>query len=235
MEMGKIKFKCICCGECCKHISDENSSSRGLPLFEWEVEKIKKLAEQHTRVSGLQSRNKIKARIEPIDLVFDRKSGKYFCTGYVLVNEPCIFLKNNKCLIHKERPIVCRAFPVARNPEFLDEVPSLSCFSNCPNFDFKTFLSKSLGLEEGKAFELSKEKILKEYSKTFDKEIIKNSFSRDKILSQFDEIMKTLSDEGLIDIELVDKIPEGTNVIPFLQFLIGEGFMTEKEKRKIIS
>jgi len=229
-----LKFKCICCGECCKHISDKDSTSSGLPLFEWEVEKIKKLAEHHTRVSGLQSRNKIKLNIKPIDFVFDRKSKKYFCTGYVLKDEPCIFLKDNKCLIHKDRPIVCRAFPIARNPEFLDDVPSLSCFSNCPNFDFKAFLGESLGLEEGKPFDLSKEKILAEYSKTFDRETMKSSFARDKLLSQFDEIMATLSDEGLIDIEVVDKVPDGKKVIPFLKFLVEEGFMTEQDREKMI-
>jgi len=222
MEMG-LKFKCICCGECCRRISDEDSTSKGLPLFEWEIEKIKKLA---------ASKN-ISIQVEPIDLVLDKKSRKYFCTGYVLVDEPCVFLKDNKCLIHKDRPIVCRAFPVARNPEFFDNVPSLSCFSNCPNFDFKAFLRESLGLEEGKAFKLPKKKILEEYSKTFDKEIIKNSFARDKILSQFDAIMATLSKEGLIDIGLVNKIPKGIKVIPFLEFLVDEKFITVDEKNKI--
>ncbi|MEI7718671.1 MAG: YkgJ family cysteine cluster protein [archaeon] len=223
MEMG-LKFKCICCGECCKHISDEGSNSKGLPLFEWEVEKIKKLA---------ASKN-IKLNIGPIDLVYDRKSKKYFCTGYVLVDEPCVFLNDNKCAIHKDRPIVCQAFPVARNPEFLDEIPSLGCFSNCPNFDFKAFLRDSLGLEEKEAYELPKKKILKEYSKTFDKEIMKSSFARDKILSQFDEIMKTLSDEDLIDIELVEA-KKNVKVIPFLQFLVEEGFMTEEDKEKFLN
>lgn len=222
--MGKIKFKCVCCGECCKHISDEDSTSKGLPLFEWEVERIENLAKA----------NGIKLQIEPIDYVLDKNSGKYFCTGYVLNDEPCVFLKNNKCLIHKDRPIVCRAFPIARNPAVLDDVPNLSCFSNCPNFDFKAFLRDSLGLEEGKAFELSKDKILKEYSKTFDKEIMKSSFARDKILNQFDEIMKTLSNEGLIDIEVVDKVPKNVQVIPFLKFLVKEGFITETDRKKII-
>ncbi len=221
MEMG-LKFKCICCGECCRKISDEDSNTKGLPLFEWEVEKIKKL--------GIDK----KIKIEPIDFVLDKKSGKYFCTGYVLTKEPCPFLKDNKCSIHKERPIVCRAFPVARNPEFLDDVPDISCFSNCPNFDFKAFLSDSLGLKDGKDFNLPRKKINEEYAKTFDEEIMKNSFTRDSVLSFFDETMAALSEEDLIDIELVDKVPENTKVIPFLQFLVEEKFIGEKEKDKLI-
>lgn len=223
MEMG-LKFRCICCGECCRKISDEDSSLKGLPLFEWEVEKIKKLAEQ----------NKIKIDIKPIDYVFDRKSKKYFCTGYSLTQEPCPFLKDKKCLIHKDRPIVCRAFPVARNPEFFDDVPDLSCFSKCPNFDFKAFLRESLGLEEGKDFNLSKEKLNEEYAKTFDKEIMENSLKRDSVLSYFDEMMATLSEDELIDIELVEKVPENTEVVPFLQFLVKNGFIGQKDKEKLI-
>lgn len=219
-----LKFKCICCGECCRKISDEDSSLKGLPLFEWEVEKIKKLAEEKG----------IKFKVEPIDLVFDKKSKKYFCTGYSLTQEPCPFLNENKCSIHKDRPIVCRAFPVARNPEFLDDVPSLSCFSNCPNFDFKAFLRDSLGLEDGKDFNLSKKKLKEEYAKTFDEEIMKNSFTRDSILSFFDETMAALSEEGLIDIELVEKVPESTKVLPFLEFLVGNEFIEQKEKDKLI-
>ncbi len=217
-----LKFKCICCGECCRKISDENSSAKGLPLFEWEVEKIKKLAADR----GIE--------IGPIDLVLDKKSEKYFCTGYSLSLEPCPFLKDNKCSIHKERPIVCRAFPVARNPEFLDDVPDLGCFSNCPNFDFKAFLRDSLGLEEGKPFNLPRKKINEEYAKTFDEETMKNSFTRDSILSFFDETMAALSEEGLIDIELVDKAPKNVKVIPFLQFLVEEKFIGEAEKDKLI-
>ncbi len=219
-----LKFKCICCGECCRKISDEGSSAKGLPLFEWEVEKLKELA---------TSKN-INIVIKPIDCVFDKKSKKYFCTGYSLTQEPCPFLSENKCIIHKNRPIVCRAFPVARNPEFLDEVPSLSCFSNCPNFDFKAFLRESLGLEEGKDFNLPKEKLREKYTKTFDEETMKNSFKRDSVLSFFDETMAALSDKGLIDIELVNKIPEGVKVIPFLEFLVEEGFMAEEDKKKRI-
>lgn len=223
MEMG-LKFKCICCGECCRKISDENSSAKGLPLFEWEVEKIKKLAEQ----------NKIKIRIEPIDLVFDKKSEKYFCTGYYLAKEPCVFLNECKCSIHKDRPIFCRAFPIARNPEFLDDVPGLDCFSKCPNFNFKAFLRESLGLVDGKPFNLSRKKVNEEYAKTFDEETMNNSFIRDSVLSFFDETMAALSEEGLIDIELVDNVPEEKKVVPFLQFLVEEGFIGQKEKDKLI-
>jgi len=195
-----MKFKCLCCGECCRRISDDSS---GLPLFEWEVEKIKKLAD------GIE--------IEPIDCVLDKKSGLHFCTGYVLKGEPCPFLKNNKCSIHKDRPVICRAFPIARSPEFLKEVPDLSCFSNCPNFDFKAFLARSLGLEEGKPFSLTKEKMVEEYSETFDKETMDSASTRDNALSNIDETIASLIEKGLIDIEVVNN--KNIKPISFSEFL----------------
>lgn len=199
-----MKFKCLCCGECCSRISDDSS---GLPLFEWEVEKIRQLAGEKN----------IKINIEPIDCVLDKKSGLYFCTGYVLKSEPCVFLKDNKCSIHRDRPVICRAFPVARSPEFLDEIPDLSCFSSCPNFDFKAFLEKSLGLEDGKPFSLTKEKIIEKYSETFDEETMNSASTRDNALSNIDETIAILIENGLVDIEVVND--KNIKPISFSEFL----------------
>lgn len=210
-----MKFKCLCCGECCRKISEDGS---GLPLFEWEVDKIKSLGNN--------------LNIEPIDCVLDKKSGLHFCTGYVLIGEPCPFLKNNKCLIHKDRPIICSAFPVAKSPDFIDEVPNLDCFSNCPNFDFKAFLGQSLGLEEGKPFDLTREKIIEEYKKSFDSEILNSALVRDNALAYIDELMAGLSEDGLIEIEIVDK--KNKNPISFFEFLIKRGIINEKEKDEMI-
>jgi hypothetical protein len=126
----------------------------------------------------------------------------------------------------------CGAFANrSRSPEFIDEVPSLDCFSNCPNFDFKAFLGESLGLEEGKPYDLTKEKVMEEYSKSFDKEIMDSAFSRDNALGYIDELMASLSEEGLIDIEVVEK--KNKNPIPFFEFLIKRGIISEKEKEEI--
>jgi Fe-S-cluster containining protein len=213
-----MKFKCLCCGECCRKISDGDDSA-GLPLFEWEVDKIRQLGDE-------------KINIEPIDCVLDKKSGLHFCTGYVLKDEPCVFLKDNKCSIHKDRPIICRAFPVAKSPEFIDEVPNMACFSNCPNFDFKAFLSDSLGLVEGNSFSLTKEKIVEEYSKTFDEEIMNSAATRDNALEYIDGLIASLSKEGLIDIEVSDK--KNVKTISFFEFLIKRGIIDEKERDEII-
>jgi Fe-S-cluster containining protein len=210
-----MKFECSCCGECCRKVSEDGS---GLPLFEWEVEEIRRLNKD--------------AKIEPIDCVLDKKSDLYFCTGYSLIGEPCTFLKDSKCLIHKERPMICRAFPIAKSPELMDDIPNLDCFSNCPNFDFKAFLGDSLGLEEGKPFSLTKEKVIEEYRKAFDKETMDSALVRDNALGYIDELMASLSEEGLIDIEVVDK--KDKNPISFFDFLIKREIIDEKEKEEII-
>lgn len=212
--MEKIKFKCLKCGECCKNISDADSKSKGLPLFEWELDSIKKLAEE----------KKIKIELKPIDIIFDKKSKLYFCTGYIIPIEPCIFLKNNGCLIHKNRPLICKAFPIAKSPEFIKEVPNLSCFSKCPNLDCMNFLKNSLGLEEGKPFSLTKEKMIEKYKQAFDKETLEASFNRDNIFNYIESIIQTLSDEGIIDIEIC-KEKNNINPLSFSQFLTKIGII----------
>jgi len=220
----KIRFKCIQCGACCKDISGKLTSSRGLPLFEWEVKKIKKLAKKHN----------LPIEIKPIDNILDKLSGLYFCTGYLIKNEPCTFLKNNKCLIYKNRPIICRAFPIAKNPLFLRNAPNLSCFSECPNFNFNHFIFKSLNLKEGKPYIITNKKITKEYNNTFDKETFGNSFIKENIFLYFNNIISTLSKNKLIDIKISKenkKIPP----IPFFEFLVKRKFIKNKDKIKIIN
>lgn len=221
--MANLKFKCNQCGACCRKISDSGSNHEGLPIFEWEVEKIKKLAEE----------KKIKLLLKPLDFVLDKKSGFYFCTGYVLIGEPCVFLKKNLCSIHKNRPIICTAFPVAKNPNFLHNIPDMSCFSNCCNFDFTKFLSESLDLKKGKIYKISRKKIIKEYNKTFGKEIMDASFIRDRALNYFDEVMKTLSEKNLIDLKVV-KYNKNIKPISFLEFLFERKFISKKDKLNLI-
>lgn len=202
--MAKLKFKCLLCGECCRHISDKRSSSKGLPLFEWEVKALKKI--------------KSNIKIEPLDVFYDSKSKLYFCLGYSLVGEPCVFLKDNKCSIHKKRPLICKAFPVAKNPIFLEDVPDLSCFSKCCNFDFSGFLSSSLGLKKGKYYKISRKKLLDEYNKTFGKEIMLASFTKDKILNSFEQILINLTERKLVTLKRIKNF-NGKKVISFSEFL----------------
>lgn len=198
-----VKFSCVKCGSCCRNISDKNSSSRGLPLFEWEIENLKKLNS--------------KLKIEPLDVFYDKKSKQYFCLGYSLIGEPCIFLKNNKCSIHKDRPLICKAFPIAKHPLFLEDVPNLSCFSKCCNFNFNEFL-ESIGLKKGKPYNISRKKMLEEYSKTFDKETINASYEKDKALTVFSDILKELTKKDLINIKRINDI-KNKEVMSFFEFL----------------
>jgi Fe-S-cluster containining protein len=206
-----MKFKCIKCGSCCKNISDKGSSSNGLPLFEWEAKRLKKLKK------GI--------KIEPLDVFYDEKSKIYFCLGYLLIGEPCVFLKNKKCSIYKKRPLICRAFPVAKHPLFLEDAPNLSCFSKCCNFDFNRFLSESLGLKKGKPYKISREKILKEYNGTFGKEIIKAALKKDKTLISFENILRGLTERKIVNLKRI-KDYRHKKVISFSEFLIKRKFVT---------
>jgi len=198
-----IKFNCAKCGSCCRNISDKNSSLRGLPVLEWELKSLKKLNPN--------------LKTEPIDVFYDKKSKLYFCLGYSLIKEPCVFLKNNQCSIHKNRPLICKAFPIAKHPVFLEKVPDLSCFSKCCNFDFKKFL-ESLGLSARKPYNISKEKLLEEYNKTFDGETMKASFMKDNALKSFSDVLEKLTELKLIDIKRIKNI-KNKKVVSFFDFL----------------
>ncbi len=111
-----MKFKCSGCATCCKTLGqgEEKKSkqdgfvrildAKGLPLFCWEHEKLKKLAAE----KGL------KADFRPSAVIFD-KAGKAFIISYVLKGPLCPFLKDNKCIIYEDRPLRCRAYPLEAN------------------------------------------------------------------------------------------------------------------------
>jgi Fe-S-cluster containining protein len=114
------KFSCVGCGECCK------SFGKGyLPLFEKEYLKIKKISEK----------NKIILKLKPVEIFKDEISEKYFCFMYGIFNEPCVFLKDNKCSIYSKRPLICRQFPIFSIEKYSnEEIPE---FMECINFKMK--------------------------------------------------------------------------------------------------
>jgi len=116
------KFECDCCGECCKKfqpnlsefselISDLNGPEyyynvreiAGLPLFEWEVKELN----NESKKLG------ISLEIKPDKIVIDLLSNKKIVYSWKLLQEPCPFLKNNKCLVYDKRPLICKGYPLS--------------------------------------------------------------------------------------------------------------------------
>ena len=91
----KNKFVCDRCGLCCTKF--EEGDNGGINVFEFEREEFLKLAKE----LGVEKE------------IFIKKLPEEFVGGYeIRFLGKCPFLKDNKCSIHKNRPIHCRCFPI---------------------------------------------------------------------------------------------------------------------------
>jgi len=127
-----LKFDCKKCGKCCESFGNLGNC---LPLFEWEVDELKSIAQKEGLILD----------IKPFIFWLDKKSGFAFTIQYGLFNEPCPFLKNKSCSIYENRPLICRQFPLLRTPFFQDDRKLNSpYFLRCENFNNKAFLAQLL-------------------------------------------------------------------------------------------
>jgi len=98
------EFKCFKCGVCCHNVRSEGYE-RYIPIYLDEVEKFKKIAEE----------KQVNLIMEPDLLYPDRLNKKLIIVTYVFkIDEVCVFY-NEKigCSIYEDRPITCKAYPVA--------------------------------------------------------------------------------------------------------------------------
>ncbi len=138
-----MKFKCAECGGCCRNFGDV---IKHLPLFEWEVERYKKIAESR----------KIKLNFRPVQYLLEEKTGIVFVYLYGMTTEPCPFLKENKCSIYSDRALICGQFPLLWTAKFHGSNFGASCFSECPNFDCKKDFDEKFPIKEVSKDEIDK-------------------------------------------------------------------------------
>jgi Fe-S-cluster containining protein len=195
------KFFCNGCGKCCKKFGE-----KGLPLFDFEVEKLRK-----------SYKGKEKLDIRPTEIFLDRKSGKRFAVLYGLFNEPCIFLKDDKCQIYNERFLICRSFPIFSTTSFkFNKSIGVPEFMECFSFDCKKKLSNFIGNETKSPSEI--ENYLKEvYGECF--EFAKKS---NKESERIMETLLELTREEKIDLQSLDwkSKRNNDNILSFEEFLI---------------
>lgn len=202
-----MKFKCKNCGHCCSVFGDV---SRHLPLFEWEVERYKKIADSRG----------IKLDFKPVQYLLDEKSGIVFVYLYGMTSEPCPFLKDNKCSIYSDRSLICGQFPLLWTAKFNAKNEfGASCFSECPNFDCKKeFENKFFGKELVSKNEI--DKYLEEtYGNCFEFALQSNAIGREML-----EIIRKHDKNGDWKLKEVSYNElKNYRVVPFLEFLrIGE-------------
>lgn len=120
-----MKFTCNSCGDCCSNFGDLGT----LPLFNDEKKRLEELGKNLN----------ISTEFIPENVMMDDITGAIFCGNWGMKGNPCPFLdKNNKCLIYKNRPLICKAFPIYKIVKSEKDL-NLGCFINCKNFDFDKF------------------------------------------------------------------------------------------------
>ena len=144
------KFNCVACGKCCRKFG-----RKGLPLFDFEIERIKKIASDRNFILD----------IRPVESVVG-EDGKEVVALYGMFNEPCPFLLGGKCSIYEERFLICKQFPIFSTAKFKfgKGVPE---FMECKNFDcvgeFKKFIGK-----EKKSFQEVENYLKETYGECYD-------------------------------------------------------------------
>jgi Fe-S-cluster containining protein len=115
------KFKCSMCGFCCSNLGRKNEDEtieedklnllpffrlhpekEGLHLYDFEYKKIRKLAEDKG----------IRVKFFPFMVLFDLNSDKVIVIDWIMEEKICPFMKDNKCTIYTDRPMICRRYPV---------------------------------------------------------------------------------------------------------------------------
>lgn len=139
-----VPFKCIGCGECCRHVEQR------VPVDTLDAYRI-------TRYLMMQDES-----ITCMDDFWERYAepalldeGGYFV--YFLKttgpNEECIFLKDNRCQIHSVNPRACRTYPFVVDPvgngnyEFLVSKERTHHFTG-PKVHVKTWMKKRFTFED---------------------------------------------------------------------------------------
>ncbi|MCX6815629.1 MAG: YkgJ family cysteine cluster protein [Candidatus Aenigmarchaeota archaeon] len=119
--MSMDKFECKGYGDCCRGLKQKFSNERiekisqmralvlvpdpkdvGLPVFDWEAEKIRSCADEAGKYVDLS----------PLWITVSHKK-EAVVISWNLNHDVCPFLHGNRCGIYNDRPTICRCFPVA--------------------------------------------------------------------------------------------------------------------------
>ena len=98
----RVPFHCNCCGECCRHVR------QSVPLESPDVFRLTRLLRE--RDKGVICMDDFVARYTELALLDE-------CGYFMLmlkvtgVDDACIFLKENRCMVHAAKPRTCRIYP----------------------------------------------------------------------------------------------------------------------------
>lgn len=98
----RVPFHCTCCGECCRHVR------QSVPLESPDVFRLTRLLREKDK--GIICMDDFIARYTELALLDE-------CGYFMLmlkvtgVDDACIFLKENRCMVHAAKPRTCRIYP----------------------------------------------------------------------------------------------------------------------------
>lgn len=209
-------FECKNCGHCCSKFGKEKNF---LPIYDWELESIKKLDTEN------------KTNTKPTTVFLDLLTKKYFAVIYGIHNSPCIFLENNKCTIYEKRPFVCRTFPMLWTAKLIpDRIFDKGCFGFCKNDNSEIFL-QSLTKKPYTLKEISAH-TKKIYGKCYD-----HCLNSNKINLYLTKLLIKLEEKNKIKLKRISYDELTPEIIkscsPLFDFLIDEEIISENKKNKL--
>jgi len=220
-------FKCSGCGKCCSKFGDKHY----LPLYDWEVEVLLKEAKEKN----------IKINIKPLKYFLDKKSGIIVVFLYGMFNEPCVFLENNHCSIYKNRPSICKKFPLGYTPRMCPKMFNLDCFYICPEFNARKFMASVLNLKEEELETKGKEPTKLNTAttdpifKAFFGEIFDYCTQENMAEMYIGKSIQMLKEKNLIKLRKVSEFDLNKHKqMNLFDFMIMKGMMNEKSKEFLI-
>ncbi len=227
---NKDVFACNRCGCCCRGIKRKfpgephkilfrtgGSENIGLPLFEWEMEKLKEEAEK--RGSEIS--------IKPLQYFYDKKAEKAVIVTWHLDHSTCPFLGDNDCTIYENRPGVCRMFPVIDSGVFSGylrkkeiSLPKTVCRNNL----IHTLLTGNVSLKD------YVKAMLSYYGTAFEEAV-----QADLINLYMAKTIRGLCDKKLIEPVIFPEAAKFQKPMPLSQFLISLNVETNESVREKIS
>lgn len=103
----KIPFKCIGCGECCRHVKEQ------VPIEALDAFRIARYLRDHGE--DILSVNDFLEKYAEPALLNECGYFVYFLKTQG-VEDACVFLENNRCRIHAANPRACRIYPFVAAP-----------------------------------------------------------------------------------------------------------------------
>lgn len=241
------QFKCNACGSCCSHIRGivpeedikfvkeysfgklpvvqlVSAEQMTFPLWDWEAKRFS----QWQREAGVD------AKIKPLRAIMDLNSGKAIIMNYFMDSETdaCPFLKNDKCSIyHTKRAYVCRLFPFNRGPFIAREGMNLDgMFGECGAMgqilpqvprDFSKMVNFLNGaFPDGSFLNAVQNDIVVEWANRTVIDLMRKKIINPAMNRPYKFLLKRI-----INAEKID----------FTDFLAEAGYLSEEEKKNLIS